>query len=141
MIGVEDCAALALRATAAPAPERSDVPVLEGEGWFEAVNLVDPDQPDQKTYAAAIRRAAGPRLALRLPLGLVRAPARVIALAGLLAPGLARRAPGPFRLETFDARFKPLRFSAARAQDRLGWRPTRPFEDTLRGFLKRGDAR
>jgi nucleoside-diphosphate-sugar epimerase len=140
VIAVEDCAALTVRAASAPAPASGDVATLTGNGWFEAINLVDPDQPDQRHYAAAIRRAAGPRMILRMPLGLARAPARAIALAGLVLPGLARRMPGPFRLETFDSRFKPLRFSAARAQDRLGWPSSPPFAQTLQGLRGTGTA-
>lgn len=135
VIGVADCAALALSAATASPPASSDAAILEGDGWLEAINLVDPDQPDQQRYAAAIRPAMGRCLTLRCPLSLARAPARAMALASLLVPGIAGHAPGPLRVETFDSRFKPLRFSAARAQDRLGWPQPRPFAETLKRFL------
>lgn len=118
-IPVDLCAALIVAAAFAP-PFRSDAPVLHGEGWFEAINLVGPSQPEQAAYAAMLAPSGWPRATIRAPLALARAPARALALAGLVMPRLARRAPGLLRLETFDARFKPLRFSTARAEDRLG---------------------
>ncbi len=118
LITVEDCAAAVLcAARTAPAP--SDYPVVAGTGCFAAVNLIGADQPSQAAHAARLARDGWPRRVVRLPLALARAPARLLALPGALLPGLVRRAPGPLRLETFDARFKPLRYSTARHADRL----------------------
>jgi nucleoside-diphosphate-sugar epimerase len=110
VIAVRDCARLILSAADAP-PVRSDFPVLAGEGWFEAINLVGAEQPAQADYATTIRKAGWPKATARLPLGLARAPARASALGGLVLPGLVRRLPGALRIEAFDARFKPLRFA------------------------------
>jgi nucleoside-diphosphate-sugar epimerase len=137
VIGVDDCATLVLRAAMAP-PVRSDIPVIAGDGWFEAINLTEPDPPDQTAYAAMIARTGWPGRVARAPLSLAAAPAKAIGLLGMAAPGVARRAPGPLRLETFAARFKPLLYSAARAEDRLGWRPERPFAETLGAWAEPG---
>jgi nucleoside-diphosphate-sugar epimerase len=137
-IAVADCAALALAAAFTP-PMRSDVPTIAGAGWFEAINLVDADTLDQSAFAAAIASAGWPRATLRLPLKLVRAPIQALSLAGMIAPIVARLTPGALRLETFEARFKPLRYAVARAEDRLGARWDRPFAETLRA-LAAGEA-
>lgn len=122
LIDVADCAALIIRA-AETDPDETDFPAISGDGRFEAINLVGVDQPAQSEFARRLRADGWPRATIRVPLRLARAPAQAIALAGLVIPGLARRAPAPLRLEAFDARFKPLRFSRARAEDRLGAEP------------------
>ncbi len=137
-IAVDDCAALIVAAALAP-PTRSDLPILDGAGWFEAINLVGRAQPDQASYAALIARTGWPRRVLRAPLRLARAPAQAVALAAMAIPALARRAPGPLRLESFDARFKPLRFSVARSEDRLGFGAERPLAEVAGEMAEDGD--
>jgi UDP-glucose 4-epimerase len=129
-IAVADCAAVAVRAATAP-PGAPDIPILSGGGHFEAIDVLDAGALDQAAHAAAIAAAGWPKRVVRLPAGLARAPARAAALAGLVVPGLVRRLPVPLRLESWDARFKPLRYATARLEDRLGWRPARPFAATL----------
>jgi len=121
-IATTDCAAAVMAAVETP-PGRSDLPVFSG-GGFEAINLVAPDPPDQAALAQVLRRAGRVRLVLRLPARPLRLAAQAFALVGAFLPGLARRLPTPLRLEAFDARFKPLRFPAARMEDRLGARCT-----------------
>jgi UDP-glucose 4-epimerase len=137
LIAVEDCAALLVLAATRPL-RGSDVPVIPGGGRLEIIHAVDPDPPTQAAYAAALARAGWPRRVLRLPLGLARAPGRAAALAGLVLPGLVRRLPGLLKAESFEARFKPLRYATARAEDRLGWRPARPFAASLAAYLDAG---
>jgi nucleoside-diphosphate-sugar epimerase len=139
IIDVTDCAAATIRAAEA-SPTRSDYPAIAGDGWFEAINLAGADQPSQTAWTAMIRPGGWPKATLRAPLRVARAPAQAIALVGYLAPDVARHAPGPLRLETFDARFKPLRFSVARAIDRLGVTLDRPASETARRALGGGDA-
>lgn len=134
LITTAACALLALRAATVPMGP-GDLPPGPGGGRFEAINAVEPDPPTQAAYAAMLAAVGWPRRTLRLPLKLARAPAQVLALAGLLLPGLPRRAPGLLRLESFDARFKPLHYATARAEDRLGWRPSRPLADTIPALL------
>lgn len=119
LIAVGACAAAVVQAAGTP-PAVSDYPVVAGEGCFAAVNLVGEDRPTQMAYAATLARDGWPRRVVRLPLSLARAPARLLSLPGALVPQLLRHVPGPLRLEAFDARFKPLRYSTARGQDRLG---------------------
>jgi nucleoside-diphosphate-sugar epimerase len=125
-VHVADCAAALALAAVAPMGGPGDAPVLDGGAPWEAYNVVDPDAPTVSAWLAAAPPSARPRLAPALPPRLARAPALAVGLVGALAPGVARRAPGPLRPESFDARFKPLRYSAARLEDRLGWRAARP---------------
>ena len=124
LIAVDECAALTLRATLS-LPGPSDIPITSGDGGFEAINLIGRNQPSQLEYARLLAEHGWPRMILRVPLRLARLPARALWLAGLLLPTLARGVPGAMRLESFDARFKALRYSTARAEDRLGFAPER----------------
>jgi nucleoside-diphosphate-sugar epimerase len=132
LIAVDDCARAVIVA-AGMAPSRSDYPIIDGHGCFEAVNLIGESTPSQAAYAAHLARSGWPRRVLSIPHILARAPARALALVGILFPGLVRLAPGPLRVETFDARFKPLRFSTARARDRLGFVATRKMAPAVAG--------
>lgn len=119
LIGVDQCAALILRATWS-VPSQNDIPILSGSGAFAVINLVDRDQPTQRDYARHLASQGWPHLTLRIPLRLARLPAIFLWFAGVLLPSFARSVPGALRLESFDARFKPLCYSTARAEDRLG---------------------
>lgn len=132
LIAVEDCAALVLRATQTGA-RPSDVPIPSGHGSFEAVNLVGHDQPSQIEYARLLTRHGWPRATLHIPLRLARIPAQALWVVGLLLPDLVLRLPGALRLESFDARFKALRYSTARAEDRLAFTTSRAAHDIVQG--------
>lgn len=132
LIGVEDCAALVLRATHSRT-RPSDVPIPSGHGSFEVVNLVGHDQPSQIEYARLCALNGWPRAVLRVPLRLARLPAQALWIVGLLLPELVSRVPGVMRLESFDARFKALRYSTARAEDRLGFTTSRAPHDIVQG--------
>lgn len=132
LISVEDCAALVLRATRSRAGP-SDVPITSGHGSFEAVNLVGHEQPSQIEYARFLASRGWPRAILRAPLRLTRLPAQAFWIVGLLLPNLVLRLPGVLRLESFDARFKALRYSTARAEDRLGFRKSHTARDIVQG--------
>jgi nucleoside-diphosphate-sugar epimerase len=134
LIAAGHCAAMALRAATAPMGP-GDPPSCPGGGCFEAINAVEPDPPTQADYAAMLANAGWPQRTIRLPLKLARAPAQLLALAGLLLPRLVQRMPGLLRLESFDARFKPLHYASARAEDRLGWRPDSPLTETIPALL------
>jgi nucleoside-diphosphate-sugar epimerase len=97
----------------------------------QVLNLVTCPAPERGALLAALSRAptgpgVAPRRVVRLPWPLHLALARGVSglnrlLAGRLPlPGLLR----PARLQ---AQFRPLHYSAALAQARLGWRPRWPF--------------
>ena len=60
LIDVETCAAAILQA-AMTIPMRSDYPVVERDGCFEAINLVGLSQPSQTSYANQIAGHGWPR--------------------------------------------------------------------------------
>ena len=128
------CATMAVRAATTPMGP-GDLSPGPGGGRFEAINAVEPDPPTQEAYAGMLATAGWPRRIVRVPLKLARAPAQLLALAGLVFPGLVRRLPGLLRLESFDARFKSLHYATARAEDRLGWRPAQPLAETIPALL------
>jgi nucleoside-diphosphate-sugar epimerase len=124
-VAVEDVGAALVAAVETP-PGRSDAPILQGDGCFEAINVAAPEPPTQTQVLAALAAAGRGRRTVSLP----RRPLRV-ALLGLslvyaLVPTLARFVPAALRLEAFDARFKPLRPGVTRLEDRLGLRPGDP---------------
>ena len=100
---------------------------LPQAGTPEVFNLVDPDPPTQDEWIAA----AGLRPLARLPLGLMTGVARILAVSGRILPPLARRIPTGLRPETLAARYRPLRYDAARARDTLGLAPARGFADSM----------
>lgn len=124
-VDVADCAA-ALVLAAETAIPRSDVPIPQGGGALDAVNLVHPDPPTVAAWLDALRPAGWPKRAVPAPLRPMRLAAEALALAADLVPAVGRATPGPLRAATLDARFKPLRYSAARQADRLGFAPAAP---------------
>jgi UDP-glucose 4-epimerase len=123
-VHVDHCAtAVVAAATADHGPWPSDAPILAGAGHVRIVNLVDPDPPTQADWLAAIRRGS----IVRVPLGPLMKMARLVDLAGEVMPILGRRQPTGLREPVLAARFKPLRYSYARATDLLGHRPARSF--------------
>lgn len=125
-----DHAATALVAAAA-AEDRGwpdDLPVLRGAGRIRIVNLVDPDPPTQRDWL----RAAGHDRIVTLPRRALMRGGSLLGLAGALWPGLGRRLPRALGEPVLAARFKPLRYSTARAEDRLGHRPDAGFAQAMR---------
>ena len=127
-IHVDHCAAAIVAAAMADhGTWPSDAPILSGGGHVRIVNLVDPDPPTQADWLTAIGRGA----VLRLPLGPLMKLARLADLAGEVVPALGRRQPTGLREPVLAARFKPLRYSHARATDLLGHRPDRSFVEAM----------
>ena len=132
-IHVEDCAAAlvsAARRAAASLPP-SDLPMPEGAGHVEIVNLVAPAAPSQGDWL----RAIGEARVIRLPRGPLLRLARLGDLAASLLPPLGRALPGVLHEGIFAARFKPLHYSAARAEARLGFAP-RTFAEAAAASLR-----
>ena len=101
---------------------QSDVPMPNAVGHVEIVNLVAPDAPGQRDWL----RAVGKGRVIRLPLGPLLRLAKFADLAAAILPPLRRLVPAGLHEAALAARFKPLRYSAARAEDRLGF-VARPF--------------
>lgn len=122
-IHVDSCAAGLVAAASAPRTQHSDMPTLEGEGSVLIVNLVDPKPPTQRDWLNAI----GKTRCVPLPWKLLLKTARGFDLMADLWPGFARRLPTGLREATLAARFKPLRYARARAEDVLDHRADTPF--------------
>ncbi len=119
--------ALVAAATVADAGWPDDVPVLAAGGHVRIVNLVDPDPPTQRDWLAA----TGSDRVTALPLRPLMKVATLLDLAGDLIPALGRIRPRALSEAVLAARFKPLRYSTARAEDRLGNRPVAGFADLV----------
>ncbi|WP_127903621.1 NAD-dependent epimerase/dehydratase family protein [Solirhodobacter olei] len=136
-IHVEDCAAALIVAASRPAdsPVPVDVPLPGGPGRLEIINLVAPEVPDQRTWLRAI---GGHRL-VPLP----RAPllwlARLGDLASAILPRLDQALPSVLHESSFTARFKPLHYSTARAEERLALK-ARPFNASTIGKREEASA-
>ena len=120
LVDVDDCARAFVLAAARPLG-RADATIAPGTGGHvEAINVIGSEQPTQGDYLATLDDAP---TSVRVPWRLLSKTAEAAGLAGELVPGVARRLPGLARPETLAARAKPLRYSTARAEDRLGWKP------------------
>ena len=131
-----DHAATALVA-AATAQDRGwpdDLPVLRGQGRIRIVNLVDPDPPTQRDWL----HAAGHTRVVTLPRRALMRAGGLLGLAGALWPGLGRRLPRALGEPVLAARFKPLRYSTARVEDRLGHRPETSFGQAMQASREGG---
>lgn len=106
-----------------------DWPVMAGGGRIDVINLVDPDTPTQVDWLAA----RGEGAPVKLPRGALMKLAKALDLAGALWPRFGRRLPAGLSEAALAARFKPLRYSAARAEDRLNIRPEQGFSDLMKG--------
>lgn len=119
LVDVTACAKAFVLAATRPLG-RCDVTIApDTDGHFEAINVVGAEQPSQSAYLAAM--PDGPR-GVRIPWRLLSKGSEAAGLAAELMPRLGDRLPGLAKPETLAARAKPLVFSAARAEDRLGWR-------------------
>ena len=102
-----------------------DVPGLEAGGHVRVVNLVDPEPPTQRDWLTA----TGRRRITTLPRRPLMKVAALLDLAGDLIPALDHVRPRALSEGALAARFKPLRYATARAEDRLGHRPGTGFSD------------
>ena len=106
----------------------------------ETFNVVDDGGVAAWRFARALRPVTGDTVLVPVPYAVGRAAAGA-------ATALARRVLGPdARLPSvlvdrrFEARFKPLRHSAAKAESVLGWRPAVGFEEAVRRTVGALDA-
>lgn len=93
----------------------------------EVINLVDDDLPTCDDYVRALRRRAPQQSAAAAPTIPYRAMRAIAEVAGIgdrwLAGGKAKL-PGVLVRDQVEARFKPLRYSNAKAKRLLGWKST-----------------
>ena len=106
-----------------------DFPVLKGGGRALIVNLVDPEPPTQRAWLREIGRD---RSVVPIPRRPLMRMAGALDLAGGIAPAFGRRVPNALGEAVLAARFKPLRYATARAEDRLGYRPAGSFAALIR---------
>jgi nucleoside-diphosphate-sugar epimerase len=131
-VHVDGCArALVLAAIAPPAP-RSDIPILQGPGAFDAINIVDDGAPDQARWLAAVAPRIGAKRTIRIPAKPLFLIAKILGLAEIVFPGLPRRLPALMREGALSARIKPLRYPNHRARERLGWTPGADFDAAIK---------
>lgn len=115
-IHVESCAsALVKLALAERSGWPSDLPASPGGGHISWLNLLDADPPNQADWIEALGLRAIP-----IPHRACLKAAALLDLAADCWPWLDRRLPSGLREGTLAARFKPMRFSRARLEDRLG---------------------
>lgn len=89
----------------------------------EAINVVDDDLPDARTFLAALPQP--PRIVLPVPFALMDLAARLSAPLGPRRPGLLRRA-------ALHARLAPRRYPNARLHA-LGWQRQTTFAEAMAG--------
>jgi len=127
-IHVEDCARALVKAAQVPDggwPE--DMPIVSGNGHVRIVNLVSSNPPSQTEWL----RAMGAGEPIILPRNPLMQVAMMGDLAAALVPPLNRVMPVALRPQTLAARFKPLRYSTHRLQDRLAIIPAQSFTDAM----------
>lgn len=113
---VENCAEAIVLAA-----DRLVDPVSGVDG--EVINLVDDDLPTQGEYAEAVMARVETPPSITVPWQVVRAAAGLLARGNdLLLDGRARF-PGIAVPDRLHARFKPLRYTNAKAKHLLGWAP------------------
>ncbi len=96
----------------------------------ETFNVVDDDQISAWRYEGQALHATGtPGRRIIAPYWLGLAVARFASWCGRLAFGPTVKLPGLLVPIRYRARFRPLRFTSANAQTRLGWRPRWSFAE------------
>ncbi|MEM9561218.1 MAG: NAD-dependent epimerase/dehydratase family protein [Actinomycetota bacterium] len=89
----------------------------------EVINVVDDDLPTQQAYADAVASRTEVPSNVTVPWALVRAGAETLAVANRRLLGGRAKFPGIAVPERLHARFKPLRYTNAKAKRLLGWSP------------------
>jgi nucleoside-diphosphate-sugar epimerase len=127
-VQVDSCAEALALAAIAPPPPRSDVPILQGGGALDFINIVDDGAPDQARWLAAIAPRLGIKRTIRIPAKPLFLAAKILGLAEIVFPALPRRLPALLREGALSTRIKPLRHPNHRARERLGWTPGADFD-------------
>ncbi len=126
-VHVDHVGAALVAAAILPMQALDDYPVITGAGRIALINIVDPEPPTQSDWLGAIGKSP-----VRLPRGVVMKLAKGLGLIGDLWPAFGRRLPTGAGEATLAARYKPLRYSLARAEDRLDYTPAHGFQDAIK---------
>jgi nucleoside-diphosphate-sugar epimerase len=126
-IHVDHCAEILVLA-ASKGMTKNDIPIPRGTGQLEIINAIDPLAPKQKDWINAYGYSA-----IYLPHRPLKILVNILTLAADLVPWFFKILPSLAHESSFSARFKPLHYSNARLEDRLGYRPGISFFDALNG--------
>lgn len=90
-------------------------------GAFEAVNVVDDVLPSLEEYLTIAEKyhLVKPLKKVWLPSTLVEKLVKVLSLIQIVSPSLYLKIPNIFKVQTFDSRYKKIRFSNYRQKERL----------------------
>ena len=133
MTYVENCAEAMILAA-----ERLADPDSGVEG--EVINLVDDDLPTQQAYAEAVAERTDVPPNLTVPWPLVRGAAGALATINSTFLGGRAKFPGIAVPDRLDARFKPLRYTNAKAKQLLGWEPRYGLVEAIERSLRAESA-
>ncbi len=117
LIYVENCAEGLVAAAEALTSEASTV-------CGQVINIVDDDLPTQRSYASTVAAVVDTPPSMTLPWPIVDAATTVLDRANDLLLGGRAEFPGIIVPDRLHARFKPLRYSNAKAKRLLGWKPS-----------------
>ncbi|MEZ5406738.1 MAG: NAD-dependent epimerase/dehydratase family protein [Acidimicrobiales bacterium] len=98
----------------------------------ETINLVDDDLPTQGRYVELVTAVMEPPPSLFVPWPVMRLAADALDRANGLLLGGRAKFPGIVVPEKLHGRFKPLRYTNAKAKRLLGWTPRYGTEDAVR---------
>lgn len=125
-VHVDHVGAALVAAATLPMEAPDDYPVIRGGGRVALMNIVDPDAPTQSAWLEAIGKKP-----IRIPRGIVMKLAKGLGLIGDLWPAFGRHLPVGLGEAALAARYKPLRYSLARAEDRLNYTPAQGFSAAI----------
>lgn len=124
---VESCAA-AVERTVQRTEISNDlyIPDVQNKpGAFEAVNVVDDVLPSVEEYLTLAEKyhLVKPLKKVSLPSTLLEKLVKVLSLIQIISPSLYLKIPNIFKIQTFDSRYKRIRFSNYRQKERLDLKP------------------
>lgn len=135
MTYVENCAqAMVLAAERLAEP---DSPAGRETVDGQTINIVDDGLPTQAEYAEAVAQRTEVPPSVQLPWPLVRTGAGFLALANRRLLDGRAKFPGIAVPDRLEARFKPFRYTNARAKELLGWTPRYGLVEAIERSLDR----
>lgn len=105
----------------------------------ETINLVDDDLPTQGRYVELVSAVMEPPPSLFVPWPVMRVAADALDRANGMLLGGRAKFPGIVVPEKLHGRFKPLRYTNAKAKRLLGWTPRYSTEEAVRRSGGAGD--
>ena len=97
----------------------------------EVINIVDDNLPTQKEYAEMVSKVIETPKSVTVPWPVVRIASGGIKMANQKLVGGRAKFPGIAVPDRLHARFKPLRYTNAKAKHLLGWSPRITIEDAI----------